>query len=228
MHCSPPAWELQAYTSWRQEDHLSCSSFHKRPSSVSGHTLYYQSYNYSKIPLHCSFPLTTNLLRRPQRRSGKNLKCAMGCGMLPLEEASFVVQEQYPRSRSVQLAIALHYEEGAEMAVILQEEACSVTAIKIMCLTGTLQKCISQSMFWSWMLPPALQWSRWSLNCCMCSQHWLVLSHIFLLLDPTAWLTALKRDALIQSNVHIWVYFSLASLITKKSWSHLGCHVMIW
>lgn len=41
--------------------------------------------------------------------------------MLPLEEASFVVQEQYPRSRSVQLAIALHYEEGAEMAVILQE-----------------------------------------------------------------------------------------------------------
>lgn len=41
--------------------------------------------------------------------------------MLPLEEASFVVQDQYPRSRSVQLAIALHYEEGAEMAVILQE-----------------------------------------------------------------------------------------------------------
>lgn len=34
MHCSPPAWELQAYTSWRQEDHLSCSSFHERPRSV--------------------------------------------------------------------------------------------------------------------------------------------------------------------------------------------------
>lgn len=48
--------------------------------------------------------------------------CTCFCQMLPLEEASFVVQEQYPRSRSVHLAIALHYEgEGAEMAVILQE-----------------------------------------------------------------------------------------------------------
>ena len=34
IHCSPPVWERQAYTSWRQEDHLSCSSLHERPRSV--------------------------------------------------------------------------------------------------------------------------------------------------------------------------------------------------